>query len=302
MTVATGANEFSIERRQLYILPTRIGLLFGLIVLVLLIAAINYSNGLAYGLTFLLAALAVVSMLHTHRNVYRLRIAAAAVPPVFAGQAARFPLTLRNSTPLPRYGVRLEQSRQVAARIDIAAHSTQSAELALPAPRRGYVSIPEFKVASDFPFGLFYTWSRRLTFDAVCLVYPAPAPPTDLPASAETASGALQARQAGDDFVGQRDYQPGDSLRHVNWKAVARGQGWYTKQFGGGAAGRLWLDWEATGVSDIETGLSVLCRWVLEAERQGLDYGLRLPGQVIQPAQGLVHQHECLRALALFSP
>ena len=45
-----------LERRSLYILPTREGLYFGAMLGVILIAATNYANGLAYALAFLLAS------------------------------------------------------------------------------------------------------------------------------------------------------------------------------------------------------------------------------------------------------
>jgi uncharacterized protein (DUF58 family) len=289
-------------QRQLYILPTRAGLLYALLLVVLLLAAINYSNGLAYGLAFLLASLAVVSMLHTHRNLHRLQVAPAAAEPVFAGEAARFPLTVNNPQARARFGVRLEHGRRtLAARLDLAPQTTVNTALNVPATARGYLPMPDFKVATLFPLGLFYAWSRRLRFDAPCLVYPRPAPSTALPDAQHAVDGASSAAPAGDDFVGQREYAPGDSPRHINWKAAARGQGWYTKQFGGGEPAAVWLDWAETTGPDTEARLSVLCRWVLDAEQRGLHYGLRLPGRSIEPAQGAAHQHECLKALALFN-
>jgi uncharacterized protein (DUF58 family) len=38
---------------------------------------------------------------------------------------------------------------------------------------------------------------------------------------------------------------------------------------------------------------------VLMAERQGLDYGLRVPGREIAPDQGAAHRARCLEALAI---
>jgi uncharacterized protein (DUF58 family) len=288
-------------QRQLYILPTRAGLLYALVLLVLLLAGINYSSGLAYGLAFLLASLAVVTMLHTHRNLHRLQIAPAAAEPVFAGEAARFPLTVNNPQARARFGVRLEHGRrELAARLDLAPQTTVTGELNVPAAARGYLPMPDFKVATLFPLGLFYAWSRRLRFDAPCLVYPKPAPFGALPDAEQPVDGASSPALAGDDFVGQREYARGDSPRHINWKAAARGQGWYTKEFGGGEPAVVWLDWQATAGQDTEARLSILCRWVLDAEQRGLLYGLRLPAHSIEPAQGAAHQHECLKALALF--
>jgi len=38
---------------------------------------------------------------------------------------------------------------------------------------------------------------------------------------------------------------------------------------------------------------------VLQADKLGVDYGLRLPGQQIAPDSGEVHRRRCLEALAL---
>ena len=47
------------------------------------------------------------------------------------------------------------------------------------------------------------------------------------------------------------------------------------------------------------TRLSRLAAWVLQAEKLGENYGLRLPGQEIPPGTGEAHKRRCLEALAL---
>src|SRR3990172_4219344 len=108
-SVANASDAVVLGRRQLYMLPTRHGLMFCVLLAVLLLASVNYGNGLGYALTFLLGAVAVVSMLHTHRNLHRLRVAAGPCVPVFAGATAVFRIQLINEAPLPRLGVRLER-------------------------------------------------------------------------------------------------------------------------------------------------------------------------------------------------
>ena len=61
----------------------------------------------------------------------------------------------------------------------------------------------------------------------------------------------------------------------------------------------LWLEPQQTGISHTEQQLSRLCAWVLQAEQQGLDYGLRLGALEIKPAHGEAHKRRCLQALAL---
>ena len=66
------------------------------------------------------------------------------------------------------------------------------------------------------------------------------------------------------------------------------------------ASSELWLDWDDALAADPEARLSILCHWVLQAERFGQAYGLRLPGRQIAPARGEAHRTSCLEALALF--
>ena len=61
----------------------------------------------------------------------------------------------------------------------------------------------------------------------------------------------------------------------------------------------LWLDHAHTGLGDLETRLSRLTAWVLQADRLGLDYGLRLPGKEIAMGHGAAQRRRCLEALAL---
>jgi uncharacterized protein (DUF58 family) len=282
-------------------LPTRFGLLFAALLVVQLLAAINYGNGLAYALTFLLGSLAVVSMLYTHRNLFRLRLAAGTCAPVFAGETAVFRIHVTNDGDTPRYGVAVLHDKKEIARVDIPARGSAEVSLNVPAAQRGYLVMPAVTLTTNFPLGLLYSWSRRVALDQSCLVYPRPADPTPLRTRAEVSlEPAAGTRPGGDDYIGTREFRPGDSPRHVDWKAVARGEPWHVKQFGGGYQATVWLDWDTLAGLDAETRLSVLTRWVLEAERTGMLYGLRLPEQTLTPANGAAHQQECLRCLALF--
>jgi uncharacterized protein (DUF58 family) len=89
-------------------------------------------------------------------------------------------------------------------------------------------------------------------------------------------------------------------MRRVDWKASAREQGMYTKEFQGQGQQVLWLTWEMTPGNDVELRLALLTRWLLDAHDSGLAWGLRLPGTKIVPASDETHLHQCLQALALF--
>jgi uncharacterized protein (DUF58 family) len=301
MSATHAPSDIILGRRQLFMLPTRFGLLFALLLVVQLLTAINYGNGLAYALTFLLGSLAVVSMLYTHRNLFRLRLAAGIRAPVFAGESAVFRIHLTNDGDTPRFGIAMLHDKKEIASVDIPARGSADVELPVPATQRGRLAIPPVTVTTRFPLGLLYSWSRRVALEQSCLVYPHPAGPTPWRTrEQETLESTRGLKAGGDDYIGTREFRPGDSPHHVDWKAVARGEGWHIKQFGGGYQPTAWLDWDTLPGLDTETRLSILARWVLDAERDRMLYGLRLPEKSFAPANGEHHQHECLRALALF--
>ena len=287
-----------VGRRQIYILPTRAGLGFGLLLLLMLLGSINYANNLGFLLTFLLAGLGVVAMLHTWRNLNGIEILAGRPQPVFAGDRARFPIRLRHGDGGEHPGIRLRLDDQTAA-VDLPAAGETVVELALGAGRRGRLPLPRFSIDTTWPLGLLRAWAF-VEAGHELLVYPRPGPSIPPPQAADYRPSARGDKGVGaDDFVALRHYRPGDSPRHLHWKSLARGQGLQTKQFGGDRADRLWLEWALTP-GDSETRLSLLCRAVLDASDDQLEFGLRLPGEEIPPARGPAQRRRCLERLALY--
>jgi uncharacterized protein (DUF58 family) len=160
--------------------------------------------------------------------------------------------------------------------------------------------LPRLRISSSFPLGLFRAWSY-VELDLECIVYPRPeGGEVPQPPAREGDEEGLRSDRGTDDFAGLRKYHPGDSLRHVAWKAVARGQPLLTKQFDGHAAGTLWLSWEDTPpFMRAEARISRLTRWVLDAGRAGVPFTLELPGTTIAANRGPDHEARCLTALAL---
>lgn len=292
-----------LSQRRIYVLPTRAGLLYAVSLVVMLIGAINYNLGLGYLLVFLLAGLGVATILHTFRNLAGLSVGVGAAAPVFAGGTARFPLHLANPDGRERRLLQLALPGQPRVAADIAAADHARVLLPMTATRRGWLAMPRATLETVWPLGLMRAWSYAAPALA-CLVYPSPAaavPP--LPIFSGLQGGRLSSDTGDEDFAGLRRHQPSDPPHHVAWKTAAR-QGpdapLQTKQFAGTAAQALWLDWEALPPGmDTETRLSVLARWVLDAETEGLAWGLRLPGATLPRGHGPDHVHACLKALAL---
>jgi len=286
-----------------YILPTSAGLMFAVTLGLLLIGSINYNLSLGYILTFLLAGVGVVSILHTWRNLARIALRPAKTRPVFAGDAARFHAVVDNPGAHRRLSLALQLPGMQAVYFDVLPRSTQDVEAAMPAPRRGVLRPGRFRIFTVYPVGLFYAWAN-VELDLHCLVYARPEPghvPLP-PAQATTGQGGTRG-SGEEDFSGLRTYQLGDSPRRIAWKAFARSDIFLTKQFSGSAAAELWLDLaDIPDTLGLEARLSRLTRWVIDAETAGQRFGLRLSGIEFEPEFGASHRDHCLQAIALYKP
>lgn len=296
-----------LTQRRIFIVPTRTGFLYAIVLGVMLIGAINYNLGLGHALVFLLASLGLVAMVHTFRNLVALRLTPGRADAVFAGDIAYFQMHLENTHRQARRALKLSFNPlgRIALNASVDIPAGEQASIAIPCltTRRGRLDPGRLTLSTEYPLGLFHAWSYpypRLT----CLVYPKPID-TPLPISSAVAhTGQRHGDSGQEDFTGLRLRQPNDSSRHIAWKAVARdieNRPLLIKQFAGGAAEDLWLDWSLTPAdSAIEIRLSILTGWALAADRQQIPYGLSLPGHQRRPDQGRAHRDACLEILALY--
>lgn len=286
---------------RLWILPNRNSLGLGALLLAMGYAGASQTNAAAYLLGFTLASLALVSSAHAWANLRGLHISADPIPPAFLGEKIQLRISVAGGSRLWRRGIRISAGGSIPKLLgDIAPGCDGTLEIGIPAAERGrHRSIPVV-LSSVFPLG-FLTASQRWKVPATHYIYPAPAGVAPLPAFSADAAHLIDGRQfEGDDFSGVRPYRPGESQRHIDWKAVARGQPLLTKQWTSDAAETFIFDWANVPAGDTESRLSQIARWIIQAERTGDSYGLRLPGHDIPIGAGERHYHCCLRALAVF--
>ncbi len=150
-------GPITLTRRRVFILPTRYGWLFGLMLLVMWLGSVNYNNGLGFALTFLLGSLGMVSILHTYRNLSGLTFSAGRVAPVFAGEQACFVVNVENPGGL-RDSIALQLPGAAPVACDVPRQCAVT--LARLAPWRGQLSMGRFTVSTVFPLGLFRAWSH----------------------------------------------------------------------------------------------------------------------------------------------
>jgi len=310
------ADSVTLTQRTVYILPTRPGLMLLLTLAVLLIASINYQLSLGYLLTFLLAGTALAGMHAGHATLRGLSMNLIAPSAGYAGASMAFDIQLTNGRRSPRYaiGLGLLDSQAagglpgVARRLawaDVPAQGASLVQVAFTPPGRGLHRLPALTAETRFPLGTFRVWTVWRPAAQV-LVYPAPEPaPPPLPTGEPHSEGAAAQARGGGEFDGVRAYRRGDAMKDVLWKKAARSG--HAGADGGGLVVRdkpqarrqeLWLDLAEAGPPDLERQLSRLCAWVLQADRLGLDYGLRLGALRIAPGGGEAHRRHCLEALA----
>jgi uncharacterized protein (DUF58 family) len=289
-----------LERRRLYILPTRAGSACGALLLLMLLAGLNYANSLALLLTFVLIAFALVAMQLCHRNLLGLEVSAVLASPAFAGGSGELRVTLANRGSEPRRQLEAMLPAGAAALTDLPPGAQRPLELAVPAKRRGLLPLERLKITTTYPFGLFRAWTWLHTRTEM-LIYPQPRGALPLPADRGGRPGErLAVSTGGDEWAGLRPFRDGDSPRQVDWKAYAREAPLLVKEYVQGSAELRWLDLAQLPGSDLEVKLSQLARWIVEAEACGERYGLRLPGVELAPERGPEHRHRTLAALARF--
>jgi len=301
-------GEVILNQRRVFTVPSKPGLFFVFMLVILFLASTNYNLNLGFAMTFLLAGLAVINALFTFRNLAYLHLNAGVCSPIFAGDIAEFPIIIRNKHRLPRYALHVgfNRSDSVAHVIDINAQESVQLRLQVQSQQRGYLSIPRIRLQTGFPLGLLRAWSTWLP-DAKTLVYPTPeSDPPALPLSPSDDGTGFQ-NNGDEDFAGVRSYQSGDPLKHLSWKHIARvdleaGGSLVSKLFSGGVQGEVLLDFAALNPQlDLELRSSRMTAWILEAERHGLAYGFKLDAIDYPPALNEAHQSACLRALALYA-
>jgi uncharacterized protein (DUF58 family) len=293
------SGQIELHSRRIYILPTRAGLLYGTVVLILLISSMNFSNNMGFALTFLLAAVGLVSMHHCQRNLGGLQLRLAGFEAGFAGEGVGVRLLLMNPSRNARWRLRCGWDRSGQQHLELPGGAKQTITLPLPASRRGPLPVPRISISTSFPLGLLRAWSW-VHLDAAALVWPQPAEYADFPAVAATEDNSSQATDhSGDDLSGVRDFRSGDSPRRIDWKALARYDQLLVREYQDGSATRTWLDWDSLQGLATEARLSVLTRLALDAHNSGSLWGLRLPYRTVPPDTGTGHLHLCLDLLAM---
>lgn len=288
---------------QWRIKPTAAGIGYLVMLLVLMLIAVNYSNNLIFTLCFLLTATLLLSVWLSIRNLWGFSAKQVRVRPVHAGQDLEFEIALNEHSGQHHLYLTLsckdKQSDKALLKPFYHLRSGHPYEWVYqqPTQRRGIHNPQSLNVDTVWPLGLFKL-SRPLIDLPEVLVYPQAKSAHSVP---ENMSGqAAHAHTEAEELAGLRTYQPGDNLRRINWRSLSKGQGLQVKEFDGADGDpAIWLRWQDLNMIDYEARIRTLCHWVLECQQRGQEFGLVLPGIELTPQRGGHHISACLKQLAL---
>ena len=291
---------FTLEYRNVYVLPTKFGMGFGLLLVFMALGGLNFNNSMTLLMVFLLAVVTQMTTLLAYRTLSGLRMDAARATPVFAGEDLVFRLHVSNTDGRDRMTLTgaLAEGGSVDC-IDLPGGETGALLLRVPTERRGWVRLPAFKLESRYPMGLFRAWTWFFPTERG-VVYPRPAiNPPPLPNLGRGHDGKAE-RGDGDQVHGLRKYREGDPLRRVAWRTSARHDELFTREMETPMQEACVLDFNRLDGNDTEARLSILTAWVIQADHPQLTYSLNLPGAEGDPGNGSVHRAACLERLALY--
>ena len=290
-----------LDRRRVYVLPTRFGLFYATLLFTMTAGSLNYNNNPALLLALLLAGAGLASLIAAQLQLTGMEVNAIDAEPVAAGALMTVRVHVNAPPKRLRRGLRVDDDGALDAKVGVLDldQGRGEVDIVFATEQRGWFDLPRLRLSTTRPLGLARAWSYVWP-ETPLLVYPAPethGPP--LPAgTGEQVQRRLHA--SGDDVHHLRAYRTGDARRAIAWKPSARRDTLIVREYERPVGADVVLDWRQMPGIAYEARIARLARWVDEAERDGRRYRLLLPGQPeIGPARGSLHRHACLRALAL---
>jgi uncharacterized protein (DUF58 family) len=294
------ATQVVLRHKTIYVLPSKQGLGFLFVVVLIWLLGTNYQNNLILAFSFFLLSLLLVSMIHAFKNVLGLTLKPASIHYAAVGDLAPFDIILSSQYSHNSHAILFSAGDSETVQSEYKAEHGGEVKLAITAPNRGWFALPRITVKSYFPFGSIRAWAY-VDLEHKALIFPRPIvcdkPPLGV---GQGEAGHYYSHQRGDEFQGFQTYQPGSPLSQVAWKQYARGAGLHLKDYRAQQSQQYWLDWRQINTSDTELGLSHMCYWVNQFAEKNEEFGLVLPNSVIEMGAGEIHRLQALKALALF--
>jgi uncharacterized protein (DUF58 family) len=279
------------KQDRVYIVPTRHGFVYGAVVVTLISLSTIFSSTNLLLSCAVLVTFGVVCMHQTHMNVVSLKIKEVETQSGFAEEKTPWRFRILNAAATASFSVNIMEDV-----VDVPAREMALENISVQGTERGHFRVKEIKLSSTYPLGLFYAW-KWAEVDLSYYIYPALSAVGALLAPFSDRKSELSSR---DDFIGHREFLPGDSAHHIDWKVHARQQKLLIKLFDSTSTEAAILDWSRIPGENTEVKLSLLARSIYECHRSQKPYGMIFPDLTIPIGEGPGHYERCLQQLATF--
>ena len=281
-----------LSQKLIFILPSRYGCWFMLLMILLYLLGTNYQNNLILLVMYLMLSLFLLSIVLTYQNMSMLKLQCHTVTELFSGESGY--VSIRLMSDKPHYMLQMGFIAQPMVEVP---ELTASIALPLKAVGRGCFSLPRIKISTVYPFGLWRSWSY-VALQQKYWVYPAMLAGQQISELSQQSTTGQQNPQPGDTIV---PYRSGDSLRYLLWKRLARDpynpvirQEQYSAQ-----PDPHWIEVPALSGEAKERALSQACQQLVTLAQGNALYGLKLPRIEVAQSSGPAHLQRCLQELAL---
>ena len=300
-----------LKNNKIYIIPTRFGILYFIVIIVMILTGATYSNNLIYLLGFFLFSVFVSGMVQTHNNIKGLQIKILNVEDCFEGEDTQVMVQILNPTKKTKQTIRIIASdksirHEIPGKAEvIEPHKSVTLQFPIQTQERGDFQLKKVNIYTNYPVGLFRSWMyQKVSF--TYFVYPRP---LNFSQSRFQLKGEKENLRAGSesyhslesDFKEHRNYQYGESYRRIDWKAYARKRLLLVKNFDGSSGNLKSFDYNELSHLNTEQKLQQLSFWIFESKREKESFQLILPQFKLSSGNTESHAKSGLRALAIFS-
>lgn len=206
--------------------PTKEGIIFIILSVVVGFSAINTNNNLLYLIFGVMISLVVVSGIISMINLSRIDISLIDIPDIYALTPSDFQLRLKNDKPfIPSFSLTLQLEEARSYLVYLPPGKERDVKINCFFKKRGWQVIPEMSLVTRFPFGFFKKWIKIELDKSKVLVFPKI---NKIAIKEEEQkdhySGEVSPKKTGtsEELKSIREYTPGDSKKNIDWKSTAK--------------------------------------------------------------------------------
>ena len=288
------------KKNRIFIIPTRFGVLFTIIIIILLLISVSHDGTNGKILTVFLVTAGLMAMFMTHGNLENLTISVLEDSFQPEGQQGELNISIQAKNIFGRYAIEITSPKTSNSGniqpINIENNVNQLTKLKTEKLPIGIFDLGQVKIATRYPLGLFYAW-KWLEVKGSIVSYPKPEGHLYFLQSGKDRGKNSSIYRDLDDFSGHRNFQSGDNIRHIDWKALARGRPLLIKEFKGGSGARYIFRMSKLKNLTYGEQLSQMSLWIHDAHMHGATYAIETNKSMTAQSSGEAHFLRCLREL-----